>query len=141
MPNHILRAAIALIVMSGFWLGSALAATLPDPAQLKARIGSAPVPVEVYEPHLTTEKGPVKRSYLAYRFDAVADLIFGTKWRDGAGAVELRALDGYVSRIPIADLLAHRAHLAVGLTDGGKFTVDNLRQNETGIALEPFTLR
>ncbi len=140
MPHHILRAAIALIVMSGLWLGPALAATLPEPAQLKARIGLAPVPVEVYEPHLSTQQGPVKRSYLAYRFEVIADLVFGPMWRDGADTVEFRALDGYVSRIPIADFLAHKAYLAVGLTDDGPFTVDNLRQNETDVALGPYYL-
>ena len=140
MSHRIFRAVGALIVLLCSGLGSVLAESLPERADLTARIGSAPVMVEVYEPHLSTENAPVKRSYLAYRFDIVADLIFGPLWRDGAEAVELRALDGYVSRIPIADFMTHKAHLAVGLSDGSPFTVDNLQQNETDIALGPYYL-
>ena len=140
MHHHILRTVGTVIVMAIVWAQSALADPLPAPAELKARIGSAPATVEVHEPHLSTEKAPVKRRYSGYRFEVVAELLFGPMWRDGTQAIEFRALDGYVSRIPVADFDEHKAHLVVGVSDGSAFTVNNLLQNEKNIQLGPYYL-
>jgi len=140
MHHHILRTVGTVIVMAIVWAQSALADPLPAPAELKARIGSAPATVEVHEPHLSTEKAPVKRRYSGYRFEVVAALLFGPMWRDGTQAIEFRALDGYVSRIPVADFDEHKAHLVVGVSDGSAFTVNNLLQNEKDIQLGPYYL-
>ncbi len=140
MHHHILRTVGTVIVIATVWAQPALADPLPAPAELTARIGSAPTTVEVYEPHLSTEKAPVKRRYSGYRFDVVANLVFGPMWRDGTQAIEFRALDGYVSRIPVADFDEHKAHLVIGVSDGSAFTVNNLLQNEKNIQLGPYYL-
>ena len=90
MHHHILRTVSTVIVMATVWAQPALADPLPVPAKLTARIGSAPTTVEVYEPHLSTEKTPVKRRYSGYRFDVVADLVFGPMWRDDTQAIEFQ---------------------------------------------------
>jgi hypothetical protein len=136
------RYLLAVITLAMVFLaaGGPQAATLPIPSELAARIPAPALPVTVYEPHLATEAGPVARGYRAYPFQSVAEALFGENWRDGADAFEFRAIDGYVSIIPFADFLAHRAYLAVGLADGGPFTVDNLLQNESDISLGPYYL-
>jgi len=140
MHSHLFRSVWALIIICCLAAGPALADPLPEPSALEARIGSSPVPVEVYEPNLSSKDNRVKRSYAAYPFSVVAELMFGPQWRDGVDAVEFRALDGYVSRIPMADFKQHKAHLAVGLSDNSAFTVDNHRQNQTDIPLAPYYL-
>jgi mono/diheme cytochrome c family protein len=127
-------------VLTLLTLSAARAEVLPDPKVLADLIGADPLVVTVYEPHLTTDAGPVERRYLAHPFEAVAQALFGPDWQARADAVEFRALDGYVSRIAAPDFAAHAAHLAFGLADGSPFVVDNLLQHETGIALGPYYL-
>lgn len=118
----------------------ALAVDLPERQQMSELIGSAPSQVVVYEPHLTTNAGPSERAYLGWPFADVAEALFGSNWQEQGDTIEFRALDGYVSRVSVADLNAHSAWLVTGLPDGGPFTVDNLLQNETGIPLGPYYL-
>ncbi len=122
------------------WSLPALADGLPDRQQMAELVGSGPSEVVVYEPHLTTDKGPRARSYLGWPFADVAKALFGANWRDQGDTIEFRALDGYVSRVSIADFQAHSAWLVSGLPDGGQFTVDNLLQNEANIPLGPYYL-
>lgn len=132
--------AAASVVLATLTFSVARAEILPAPQVLAERIGADPVAVSVYEPHLTTDAGRVEREYLALPFNAVAEVLFGPDWQARAEAVEFRALDGYVSRIAADRFAEHSAHLAVGLADGGPFVVDNLLQNEPGIALGPYYL-
>ncbi len=132
-------AALAL-ALAALAVAAARAEMLPEPEALAKRLGAEPGVVTVYEPHLTTDAGPVERSYLAFPFADAAEALFGPDWQAQADAVEFRALDGYVSRIPAATFTEHSAHLAVGLADGGPFVVDNLLQHETGIRLGPYYL-
>ena len=66
--------------------------------------------------------------------------LFGKDWQEQARTVELRALDGYVSRIDVARFVEETAFLAFARADGAPFTVDNLRQNQTDVPLGPWYL-
>ena len=63
--------------------------------------------------------------------------LFGKDWHEQARTVELRALDGYISRIDVARFLEDTAFLAFARADGGPFTIDNLRQNQTDVRSGP----
>ena len=52
--------------------------------------------------------------------------LFGKDWHKQARTVELRALDGYVSRIDVGRFLNDTAFLAFARADGAPFTVDYL---------------
>ena len=140
MPRYMFRTLAVFIGLLAFGITLVRAEPLPAPDELIRQIGSQPMRVEVYEPHMSTMQSRMKRAYTAYPFEVVADFVLGPEWRNSSATVEFRALDGYVSRIPVADFSAHRAHLAVGMADGGPFIVDNLRQNETDIELGPYYL-
>ena len=140
MPRSTFRTLAAFIGLLAFGIALVRAEPLPAPDDLIRQIGSKPMRVEVYEPHMSTLQSRMKRAYIAYPFEVVAGFVFGPGWQSGPATVEFQALDGYVSRIPVAEFSAHRAHLALGMADGGPFMVDNLRQNETDIALGPYYL-
>ena len=127
------------ILLAALGLAACLAAmpaaaeTLPDPQGLQARMGTPPLTVTVYEPHLTTGDTYVARDYLGYPAEAVIGEILGPDWRETAKEIEFRALDGYVSRIPVARFRPGKAFLVFGLADGSEFTVDNLAQNQKSV--------
>jgi len=112
---------------------------LPEPGDLVARMG-VPVTITVYDPHLTTDAGPLAVDYQGYPFSRVAEAILGKGWEGGAQELEFRALDGYVSRIPMTAFLRHGAFLVFARADGAPFLVDNLAQNEKDVPLAPYYL-
>jgi mono/diheme cytochrome c family protein len=130
-------------IVAGLCLIAASAArseVLPEPAALIARMGAPPATITLYDPHLTTDAGPVTVDYLGYPFGEVAEAILGKGWEARAQELEFRALDGYVSRIPMTAFLNHGAFLALARADGSPFAVDNPAQNEKGVPLAPYYL-
>ncbi|MDH3666458.1 MAG: hypothetical protein OEN23_05965 [Paracoccaceae bacterium] len=116
------------------------AAEMPSPDALTARMGTAPQVIRVHEPHLSVGGRKVAIEYLGYPAGEVLSKILGTDWRGRAGAVEFRALDGYVSRIDTARFGPGHAWLVFARRDGTVFTVDNLGQNQLGVPLGPYYL-
>ena len=116
------------------------AAELPLVEDLQGQMGIAAEKVSVYEPHLRTGDRQVMVEYVGYRANQVMARMFGRDWQYLGGAVEFRALDGYVSRIPVGRLLQDIAWLVFSRGDGAPFTVDNIRQNQFDVPLGPYYL-
>ncbi len=116
------------------------AAELPPVGVLKERMGVAAETVPVYEPHLGTGDRRVVVEYVGYPVVEVMAWLFGSDWQNRGGAVEYRALDGYVSRIPVGRFLQDDAWLAFARADDAPFTVDNIRQNQVDVPLGPYYL-
>lgn len=129
--------AIALAAFGLTLLASpAGAAEVPSPAQMEVRLKAAPVRVEVREPHF----GSALRTYLAYPARDVLDAVLAPGWDRPGNSIRFKALDGFVSVVDAGLLRGPDAYLALGLADGGPFTVDNALQNETNVALGPWYL-
>ena len=103
-------------------------------------MGSPPVTVTVYEPFLSTDDRKVVVKYVGYPAVEVMAWLFGSDWQSRGGTAEYRALDGYVSRIPVGRFLKDSAWLVFARADGAPFTVDNIRQNRTDVPLGPYYL-
>ncbi len=117
----------------------AFAEKLPAPEAFE-KAGLAATTLTVVEPH---ESAPGHRVEVAYRaFPAAPALAvaLGPDWASPGGEVEFRALDGYVSRIPVARLIGGKAWLAYARADGRPFVADNLGQNQTAVPLGPWYL-
>ena len=138
------RVLISPALCLGLWLGSpalAQALVLPAPAALQAQLSVQAKEVAVIEPHLSRPGQQVRRVYRAYPVLALLDELLGASWRSSPEAeIEFRALDGFVSRIPVAQLLKFPAFLAFARVDGQPFQVDNHGQNERQVLLGPFYL-
>ena len=131
--------------ISGYLLAACLAtvataAELPMAGVLEERMGAAPVTVPVYEPFLSTDDRQVVVEYVGYPAMAVMAQLFGSDWQARGGTVEYRALDGYVSRIPVGRFLKYSAWLVFARADGAPFTADNPRQNLVDVPLGPYYL-
>jgi len=120
--------------------GVAHGASLPDSDVLTRQLGRPPATVQVVEPHLGSAGRPVRVEYLGHPAPAVLDALFGAQWRDGDRDVELRALDGYVSRIPAARFTRYAAWLVFARANGAAFVVDNAGQNQQRVPLGPYYL-
>ena len=118
----------------------ARAAEMPPVAALAAQMKAPAGTVTVYEPHLSVGDTRVAVDYVGYPAADVLARLFGADWSNQAETVEFRALDGYVSRIPIQRLLTVESYIVFARGDGAPFTVDNLAQNETGVPLGPYYL-
>ena len=118
----------------------ARAAEIPPVERLQERMGAPPATLAVHEPHLSVGDRHVTIEYVGYPAVDVMATVFGKDWHEQAATVELRALDGYVSRIDVARFLNDTAFLAFARADGAPFTVDNLGQNQTDVPLGPWYL-
>ena len=127
----------ALLALS---MSMAQAAEIPPVERLQERMGAAPATLAVHEPHLSVGGRRVAIEYVGYPAVDVMAAVFGEDWHERARTVELRALDGYVSRIDVARFLNDTAFLAFARADGAPFTIDNLRQNQTDVPLGPWYL-
>ena len=121
-------------------MSMARAAEIPPVERLQERTGAPPATLAVHEPHLSVGDRRVTIEYVGYPAVDVMATVFGEDWHEQAATVELRALDGYVSRIDVARFLDDTALLAFARADGGPFTVDNLGQNQTDVPLGPWYL-
>ncbi|WP_431259717.1 hypothetical protein ACQ86G_05850 [Roseateles chitinivorans] len=138
------RAVAAALVMSSACAATAVrAAELPTPAalgaQLGPRIGQA-VTVAVLEPHLKHEGHMPEVRYVGYPADAVLTALFGPGWRSPGQELTFRALDGFMSRIPVERFAQHRAWLVHARADGRPFQVDNDQPGGKPVPLGPFYL-
>ena len=127
----------ALLALS---MSMARAAEIPPVERLQEHMGTPPVTLAVHEPHLSVGGRRVAVQYVGYPAVDVMAGVFGEDWHEQARTVELRALDGYVSRIDVARFLDDTAFLAFARADGAPFTIDNLRQNQTDVPLGPWYL-
>jgi hypothetical protein len=116
------------------------AVELPSPTALTKALGLAPRTVRVHEPHLFSGDDRPLIEYTAFRSEDVLNLMLGKDWAKSKDEIELRALDGYFVRIPVAKLKRYQAYFAFARSDGSAFTVDNLAQQEKNLALGPYYL-
>ena len=131
---------IPLAVLFAVSMSLVRAAELPSVERLRERMGAPAATITVHEPHLSVGDRRVAIEYVGYPAADVLARLFGKDWHEQAATVELRALDGYVARIDAARFLNETAFLAFARADGAPFTVDNLRQHQTGVPLGPWYL-
>ena len=113
---------------------------LPAPETLEKQMETPPQAFAVYEPHLSVGDRHVTIRYVGYPAVAVFERLLGKRWQDKGEAVEFRALDGYVSRLPVGRFFREQAYLVFARQDGAPFTVNNLEQNEKDVPLAPWYL-
>jgi hypothetical protein len=118
----------------------ARAEIMPDPLALPELLGAQASTIQVFEPHLTVGEEYVAVDYVGYPADTVLNMLFGASWPTDAEAIEFRALDGYVSRIPVEWLQTGKGWLVFQRGDGADFTVDNPAQNQLDVPLGPYYL-
>ena len=116
------------------------AAEMPAVDNLQAQMGAPAATVTVYEPHLSVGDAHTAVDYVGYPAVDVMARLFGPDWQSEAETIEFRALDGYVSRLPVERFLSEGAFIVFVRADGTPFTVDNLAQNETDVPLGPYYL-
>ena len=133
--TFLLPAAVLALSMS-----TTRAAEIPPVQRLQERMGAPPVSLAVHEPHLSVGDLRVAIEYVGYPAVDVMATVFGSDWHEQARTVELRALDGYVSRIDVTRFLDDTAFLAFARADGAPFAIDNPRQNQTDVPLGPWYL-
>ena len=131
---------LPLAVLLAFLMSMVRAAELPPVERFQEQMGKPATTITVHEPHLSVGDRRVAIEYVGYPAADVMARLFGKDWQEQARTVELRALDGYVSRIDVARFLEETAFLAFARADGAPFTVDNLRQNQTDVPLGPWYL-
>ena len=119
---------------------AARAAEMPPVDALQAQMGSAAATATVYEPHLSVGDAHTAVDYVGYPAVDVLAHLFGADWAEQGETVEFRALDGWVSRLPVDRFLAEGAFIVFARGDGAPFTVDNLAQNESDVPLGPYYL-
>ena len=127
-------------VLLALSMSTARAAELPPVERLQERMRTPPVTLTVHEPHLSVGGRHVAIEYVGYPAVDVMANVFGENWHEQARTVELRALDGYVSRIDVTRFMNDTAFFAFARADGAPFTVDNLGQNQTEVPLGPWYL-
>lgn len=141
------RAGIGLIAAT--WLGlaaapfaalPAVADVLPPVDALKQKLALEPQTVEVIEPHLSTPDRRTRLRYVGWPAAVVLDRLFAAGWKDAGMVIEFRALDGYVSRVPVERFARYSAYLVFARADGAPFEVENVAQNEKHVALGPYYL-
>lgn len=131
-----------LALLAGLCVGQAQAQEailLPAPVEMGSRLNMAATDIRVIEPHLSV-KQPIGITYRGWPAKAVLDAVLGTGWREKGVDVEVRALDGYVSRIPNQRFERHEAYFVSEIVGQSPFEVDNLEQNEKRIPLGPWYL-
>ena len=131
----LLTTAVGLALLA---LSPLRAAEMPSVDDLQTQMGAPAETVTVYELHLSVGDEHVAVDYIGYPAVDVLARLFGADWASQAETVELRALDGYVLRVAADRFLTEDAFFVFGRGDGSPFTVDNLRQNQTGVPLGPY---
>lgn len=116
---------------------------LPAPAVAREQLSAAGIsaePVTVLEPHLARKGRMPEVRYVGFPANAALAQWLGADWNAAGRELELRALDGFVSRIPVERFAQHRAWLVIAREDGKPFQVDNHLQGEKQVPLGPFYL-
>ena len=135
-----LRVLAAVLGLALLAVSPLRAAEMPAVDALQAQMGAPAGTVTVYEPHLSVGDAHTAVDYVGYPAIDVMARLFGADWQSEAETVEFRALDGYVSRLPVERFLSEGAFIVFARGDGSPFTVDNLAQNETDVPLGPYYL-
>lgn len=112
---------------------------IPSPQDMGSRLKMPATEIRVIEPHLSV-KDPTSITYRGWPAQLVLDVLLGKAWRNKGVDVEVRALDGYVSRIPSQRFDRYRAYFVSEMVGQRLFEVDNLEQNEKKIPLGPWYL-
>lgn len=112
---------------------------LPDPKAMQQRLSYAPQRITVVEPHLSVQK-PHLETYRGFPATLVWDALLGPNWRKPGVDIEIRALDGFISRIPSQRFIQERAFLTFEREGHAQFTMDNPAQHQTNIPLAPWYL-
>ena len=129
-----------LSALSACAVHAAHAADLPPPEALQRQMGTPPQAFAVYEPHLSVGDRHVTIRYVGYPAVDVFERLLGQGWQARGEPVEFRALDGFVSRLPVRRFLKEKAYLVFARQDGAPFTVNNIQQNEKNVPLAPYYL-
>jgi len=129
-----------LAILLGCAAQAVRGAELPPAQTLQELMGTPAQGVKVYEPHLSVGGRHVAILYVGYPAVAVFERLLGKGWQSRAETVEFRALDGYVSRLPVRRFFKENAYLVFARQDGAPFTVNNLLQNEKDVPLAPWYL-
>jgi len=133
-------AAIVWLLSAILAIEPAVAADMPDPATLEQALKEPVQIIEVVEPHLSTAEHQTMVAYRGWPADAVLNYLLGPDWRKPGLDVEFRALDGYVSRIPVERFSEYPAYMVFESPDLPGFTIDNPQQNEKDVPLGPYYL-
>lgn len=133
-----LRIGIALLL--SLLAPASQALELPEPGALQARLGRSAQAVQVIEPHLSVAGRQVQVRYLGHPAPLVFDRLLDVDWRRPGREIELRALDGFVSRVPVERFAKYQAWLVQARADGAAFVVDNHAQHEKQVPLGPYYL-
>ncbi|MDH0863784.1 hypothetical protein [Mitsuaria sp. GD03876] len=155
VPTFVRRvvAAIGIAALAGMATGAG-AVELPAPEALAKQLneraratsvdkqGVKPVPVvvTVLEPHLMRDGRMPEVRYVGVPARAALTAVLGPGWDAPGQELEFRALDGFVSRIPVERFAQHPAWLVHARADGRPFQVDNHLQGERQVPLGPFYL-
>ena len=90
-----------LAVLLGCVVRTVHGAELPPVQTLQKLMDTPARVVRVYEPHLSVGDRHVAIRYVGYPAAAVFERILGKDWQGKGETVEFRALDGFVSRLPV----------------------------------------
>ena len=131
---------LALAVLPVLSMAVSRADELPPVERLQEAMGTPPSTIVVHEPIASVGDLEIMVEYVGYPAADVLARLFGTAWHAQAKTVELRALDGYVSRIDVARFLKDTAYLVFARADGAPFVVDHVRQNRKDVPLGPYHL-
>ncbi|BCK86529.1 hypothetical protein MIZ01_0291 [Sideroxyarcus emersonii] len=116
------------------------AVPLPAVPELQRRMAAAPIEVEVVEPQPVAAGERPHVVYLGYPVAKVLRLILGAGWKTAGASVEFRALDGYVSHVPVERFDRYPAYLVFAKKDTREFRLDNLVPHGQGVSLAPYYL-
>lgn len=127
-----------LLLLLLFFSNHANAVLLPKVDELKRLLAESPIEVEVVKPQLVEGKYRPHVVYLGYSVEKVLRAIFGNQWKTAAADIEFRALDGYVSRIPIERFDRYHAYLVFAKKNSSDFKVNS--RHERDVSLAPYYL-
>ena len=131
---------LPLAMLAVLSMSVARADELPPVERLQESMGTPPSIIEVQDAILSVGERQIMVEYIGYPAADVMAQLFGTAWHARAETVELRALDGFVSRVDVARFLKETAYLVFARADGAPFTVDQIRQNRKDVPLGPYYL-
>ena len=131
---------LPLAMLAVLSMSVASADELPPVERLQESMGTPPSIIEVQDAILSVGERQIMVEYVGYPAADVMAQLFGTAWHARAETVELRALDGYVSRVDVARFLKESAYLVFARADGAPFMVDQIRQNRKDVPLGPYYL-
>ncbi len=141
-----LRAGWGLALIGVLPLAQALSPVPPPPPRAlpvpETALAEGPQPgeVTVVEPHLSRPGQTVQVRYRGWPARVFLDRWLAPGWDAGDAELEVSALDGFVSRIPVERFRQYSAWIVYARADGQPFRVDNHAQGEKQVPLGPYYL-